>query len=171
MASHEYQYREFVQGNTVRKLEYPTHIQEIEETKENQDREKQKRAHQAHQGQNWDVVSLLFMMVAIGVTLYVCVSYIQVQHNITTLSKQIAAMESEICDLKNQNDAAYNKINTSIDLSYVYRVATKELGMVRADKNQILSYSIVKSDFVRQYNEIPEKEMPKFERILTKKKK
>lgn len=104
------------------------------------------------------MVSLLFMVAALSVTMYICVSYLRVQHDVVSMNKAIAATESELLELKNKNDAAYSKIDTSVDLAYIYKVATKELGMVHPVGNQVFSYNNRKSDYVRQYGEIPETE-------------
>ena len=42
-----------------------------------------------------------------------------------------------------------------MDLDHVYKVATEELGMVYANKNQILLYDKTESEYVRQYEDIP----------------
>ena len=47
-------------------------------------------------------------------------------------------------------------INTSIDLNEIYEIATKELGMVYAKKDQVLLYDKTESEYVRQYEDIPE---------------
>ena len=47
------------------------------------------------------------------------------------------------------------RINTSLDLDYVYRVATEELGMVYPNKNQVILYNKTESEYVRQYEDIP----------------
>ena len=43
-----------------------------------------------------------------------------------------------------------------MDLDYIYDVATKELGMVYANKDQILLYDKTESEYVRQYEDVPE---------------
>ena len=47
-------------------------------------------------------------------------------------------------------------MDDSVDLAYVYRVATKELGMVHPKSNQVIEYQQVKSDYLKQYADIPE---------------
>ncbi|MFA9463862.1 MAG: septum formation initiator family protein [Velocimicrobium sp.] len=170
MAAKKYGYNEYVQGSTVRKRQSTPEREEyrpntLRPIEIGNGRKGQNRM------QNLDAFSLIFMTAAVAVTLYFCISYIQLQHNITTMSKQIAMRESEINDLKNRNDAAYNRIETSIDLDYVYDVAVNELGMVRADKSQIIKYSNIKSDYVRQYGTIPEIKKNEFERAIMKNKK
>jgi len=167
MAARKYSYMESVQGSTARKLESAP-LREEYQNSTLQSIERVERQKKIHPIQSIDVFSLLFMTAAVAVTLYLCLSYVQVQYNITSMSKQIAIKESEINDLKNQNNAAYNRIDTSIDLNYVYNVAVKELGMVRADQSQIMKYASVKSDYVRQYGNIPDEEKSTLERAITK---
>ena len=57
--------------------------------------------------------------------------------------------------LKAENDALETRINTSIDLDYIYKVATEELGMVYANRNQVRLYDKTESEYVRQYEDIP----------------
>ena len=47
-------------------------------------------------------------------------------------------------------------INSSIDLNKIYEIATKELGMVYARRDQVLLYDKTESEYVRQYEDIPE---------------
>ena len=60
--------------------------------------------------------------------------------------------------LKAENDALETSINTYVDLDHIYDVATKELGMGYASKNQILLYDKTESEYVRQYEDVPEHE-------------
>lgn len=114
-----------------------------------------------------DLGSLLVLSMAIFVTLYVCVSFLKVQSSITSMSKETARLESELVDLQNENNAAYERINTSITLSEIYKVATKKMGMVHSDPSQIINYQSAKSDYVRKYADIPEEKTPNpIERFL-----
>ena len=64
-------------------------------------------------------------------------------------------LEKEIETLKTNNDALETRIETSVDLDYVYQVATEELGMVYANKDQVRLYNKTESEYVRQYEDIP----------------
>ncbi len=67
----------------------------------------------------------------------------------------IKKLEQELDALKSENDTTQTRINTSVDLDYVYKVATEELGMVYAGKNQVRLYHQTESEYVRQYEDIP----------------
>ncbi|BCJ95273.1 hypothetical protein acsn021_28420 [Anaerocolumna cellulosilytica] len=103
-----------------------------------------------------DLFGILILTVAIGITFYTCVEYLGVQANTTKMNNEITNLERELLKLQNQNDAALSKVNTSLDLSYIYQVATEELGMMYPDSDQILKYKSNLSDYVRQYGEVPE---------------
>ncbi len=98
---------------------------------------------------------LIIMMVAAVCALYICVNYIQVQSNMTTRMDTIKVLEEQVETLRSKNDALETRINTYVDLDYVYKVATEELGMVYANKDQVLMYDKTESEYVRQNEDIP----------------
>ena len=67
----------------------------------------------------------------------------------------IEDLELKLENLKSENDALQTRIDTYVDLDHVYKVATEELGMVYANKDQILLYDKTESEYVRQYEDIP----------------
>ena len=149
--------RNYAQLNTAYQSTVRTRMETVPERKRETGRQiKEQAAVKTLPAQNWDVTSLLMIIAAIAVTFFMCISYLETQKTITTMSKQAAVLEKEIMTLKNENDAAYNRIDSSVDLQYVYDVAVNELGMVHAKDNQVVLYNSRKSNSVRQYGEIPE---------------
>ncbi len=151
-----YQYNDYTTyGNTARKLQV---IPDYEESGDLEPirrpaREKRRKP-KANTGM--DLFSLFFLTIAIAVSLYTCVEYLQVQSGVTERNKEIAELERDLTKLQNQNKDALSKINTSLDLNYIYKIATTELGMVYPNENQVIPYESNLSDYVRQYEEIPE---------------
>lgn len=96
------------------------------------------------------------LLLATIVTMGVCFDYLKVQSGITNMQKKISVMEGEIIEQQKENRELQEKLESSVDLSYIYDVATKELGMVQPKKSQVKSYTSKKSDMVRQYGEVPE---------------
>ena len=82
-------------------------------------------------------------------------NYLHLQASITTRINKIETLEIELETLKSANDALQTRLDTYVDLDHVYKVATEELGMVYANKNQILLYNKSESEYVRQYEDIP----------------
>ena len=103
-----------------------------------------------------DLPYVIILTLASICTLYLCVNYLHIQSAITARMHNIEAMEEKLEKMRTENDALETSINTSIDLNEIYEIATKELGMVYAKKDQVLLYDKTESEYVRQYEDIPE---------------
>lgn len=57
--------------------------------------------------------------------LWSCVTYLQLQAETTSRVKNIAAAETELEDLKKENDDNYTRIMTSVDLDYIRDVGNQ----------------------------------------------
>ena len=99
--------------------------------------------------------SLVILSVAAISCLFICCNYLRVQSAVTSKMKKIESMESQVEKLKNENDALEARINSYVSLDNVYKVATGELGMVYASKDQVITYDKTESEYVRQYEDIP----------------
>jgi cell division protein FtsB len=97
----------------------------------------------------------LFLAGAMAVILYLCVSYIRIQFSLSSDLATIRAMEKRLETLTAQNDALQLQIDTSVDLGRVFSIATRELGMVYANEDQVVFYQQTESEYVRQYEDIP----------------
>ena len=142
----------YVNGTAARQLELPERPLERREqrhtvtTRRNQERTLP-----------MDLPFVIMLTIAAILTLYLCVNYLQLQSTVAARLNNIEALEKSIETLKAENDALETRINTSVDLDYVYKVATEELGMVYANKNQVRLYNRTESEYVRQYEDIPER--------------
>lgn len=158
-----------IEGSNARKLHeearqqrsYEESMNEWLERRERTERQKRgnearRRRLQKEQETRMDLATFIFLTGAVFCAFYVCVSYLNVSGKVTNTSKQIASVESEIISIKNANQIALEKVDDTIDLAYVYKVATKELGMVHPNTNQIIKYEQVQSDYLKQYADIPE---------------
>ena len=104
-----------------------------------------------------DLSYIFVLSLAAICTLFICVQYLQIQASITYKKNHIEKLEKELSDIKVKNNALEASINTYVDLDYIYQVATEELGMVYVNKNQVIMYDRVESEYVRQNEDIPEK--------------
>lgn len=100
--------------------------------------------------------SVLFLIMAVAAVFYLCFSYVQTQNQLHEQRQQVVAIQSDIAQMKEDNEQEYQTVVDSVDLADVYRKATQELGMVRAKKDQVYTYQNKKSDMVKQYGEIPD---------------
>ena len=98
---------------------------------------------------------LVILAVATFMVLGICVSYLQVQSDITANKNRIERLESNLQTLKSDNNALEARISANVDLTHIYDVATGELGMVYPSDDQILYYDKTESGYVRQYEDIP----------------
>ncbi len=100
---------------------------------------------------------LLFLTLAMTLMVGTLAFYLSLQSQITGSVKHIAALESQLNNLKQDNDEAYNRANGNVDLDEVKRIAIKEYGMTYASEGQIVTYSDGGgNDYVRQLAPIPE---------------
>lgn len=139
---------DYVDGAAVRKLQ----------VKEQPDRARIRAQHYARQAkpQRMGIGYVLFLAVSLGVAMWVCVGYLKLQADNTARVKNIAALESQLSKLKDENDDEYNRVTTSVELEKIRDIAINELGMVYANEDQVVLYDNEGSDYVKQYADIPE---------------
>lgn len=142
----------YVEGNTARQLAAEPKRRE-QERPERQVRRAPRREPVNMPGVHW--ASIIFLMLALAAAVYICLSYVHSQNRVQEQKRSIVKMQSEIAQMRESNELAYQNVIDSVDLSEVYRKATEELGMVHAKSNQIYTYENKKSDMVKQYGEIP----------------
>ncbi len=147
----------YVHGSTVRKVE--PNIQPNRRSWEEERRKKARRNAVRRNREKAFVMSrayVLFLGVCVGISAFATFKYIQLQSKVANTTKNISVVESQITDLKADNDAREKNLNVSVDLNYVKDVAMNELGMSYATEEQVVYYSIDKSNYIEQYSDIPE---------------
>ena len=144
----------YVDGNTVRKVQRTVEIRP-----ERDEREEYRHKHAVRRNQEKALYMngpyVLALTIAALIALVLCMNYLHKQASITTRINHIEDLELKLENLKSENDALQTRIDTYVDLDHVYKVATEELGMVYANKDQILFYDKTESEYVRQYEDIP----------------
>lgn len=162
-----YNYSEYVDGNTVRK--YHTYsqpdedkewLQEIYRDRDieiaREERARKSRERRLEDARSMSLAAFVVFAMAVAVMLYLCVGYIQARSAVTSLSKEVVEKETEYNDLKAKNDSNQKEVESSVNLQKIYSIATKDLGMVFANNNQIVTYEDSESAYVRQYEDIEE---------------
>ncbi len=102
-----------------------------------------------------DMPYVIFLGIAMAITLSACVVYLNLQLTLTQRSTEISTLKSELTTITNENVAAQERMSRGIDLENVYDLATNTYGMVPITKNDIIEYDDNNSDYVQQYSEIP----------------
>lgn len=83
------------------------------------------------------------------------ISYLQTQAQLTVSMKRVASMESELNNLRMSNNEELNRIEASVNLEEIKRIAVEELGMTYAKTGQVVTISDEGSDYVRQLKGLP----------------
>ncbi|MGN0333372.1 MAG: hypothetical protein ACI4D9_10210 [Lachnospiraceae bacterium] len=142
----------YVYGNAVPKPEYEPErrVKKPQRKVSHQVKKNRRKALRMNQGY------VVFLGVAAVLALVVCVNYIQLQSKLTSRSKNITALQEELADMKEENNTRYNSVVDSVNLDEIREKAQKELGMVYASPDQVVEYQSPSSDYVKQYEDIPE---------------
>jgi len=140
--------RGYVYGNTAHKVEIQRQMHEPQKTQaQNEIRKNREKARHMSMGY---VLFLAAALIAAGLIL---VNYVQLQAELTNLTRLNASKVSELSNLRLANDEAYNRVLNSIDLEEVKRIAIGELGMVYAQEGQIYNYDNEGNDYMRKVTE------------------
>ena len=151
----------YVDGNTVRRMEAVPDYRRQREERERREREEEQKRRRRIARRNQEQVlrvsrsyvvflTMVALVFAVFAGLYICI-----QSDITARMHTISNLESQIADVRAENDEAYKRINTSVDLESIRNVAMLQLGMSYAKESQIVYYSVGDDDYMNQYGEIP----------------
>lgn len=147
--------REYVDGNTVRKLNPSRERRVYADDRRVLESEKELRAREYEKTMNAPYVA--FLAIVSAVCLIMCVCYLSVQSDITKTRKNIALLKSQISTVQSQNDALSYSINNYIDTDNIYKMASTKLGMKQATDDQISKYKLSDGGYTVQYGNIPSK--------------
>ena len=156
----------YTEGNTVRKMSampesMPDYRQE-RKRREQEEREaelkRKKRIARKQQEKALRNSRKYVVFLTMGAIIFAGFAglYIKIQSDITARMKTISKLESQIADLRAENDEAYKRISTAVDLDAIKEKAINELGMFYATEKQIVYYTVENDDYMNQYIEIPE---------------
>ncbi|MCH5272217.1 MAG: hypothetical protein J1E35_00955 [Lachnospiraceae bacterium] len=151
----EYSKKYFVDGTAARKLQVlPDYEREQEQISRPQVVERPVKAPKLTHG--IDFVSMVLLVAAMAITLYLCYNYLQVQGNIVQLERDIAVLSGNVDTITAENAALEDGLNRTIDWEKVYSTAIGELGMVYPNGNEVITYKSTENGYVIQYKDIPE---------------
>lgn len=99
---------------------------------------------------------VVFLTLICAAILFTGVRYLQLKAEITAKAKTVANLESELSELKADNDAYYSQVIASIDLDDIKKRAITKLGMKYPSEEQTVFYKTQRSSYVRQYQDVPD---------------
>lgn len=159
--------RIYIDGNAARELQeqrreqtHQEYVQRQEEDREVKRRQRQarvaaqrnrERALQISPGYVLFLAATLVMMAAV----FGC--YLQLQSDLNKRVQHVASLETELLNLRNDNDAQQKKISNSVDLDTIRQKAVNDLGMVYPNEEQIEYFEVDNDDYMNQYENIPER--------------
>lgn len=142
--------RSYVYGNAVPDIDVRTAIQE-KPAKRVSNATRKNREKATHMSLGY----VAFLALALCLTTGVLYGYISLQSANTAAIHEISQMESELNNMKLDNDEEYSRIMSTVDMEHVKEVAMNELGMQYAEEGQIVEVEGSGDDYVRQYQEMP----------------
>lgn len=162
----------YVDGNTVRRLResparpylperQPASRRRLEETSEKRMAERNRRLSAQARKNREKAKSMspgfvLFLAVVSVAVLFVCIHYLQLKSEITGSMKNVAGLEAELTQLREDNDAYESQVTSNVDLNRIKKIAIGRLEMKYPSEDQIVTYKTARSCYVRQYQDIPE---------------
>lgn len=149
----------YINGNTVRELEAPVRRErrsreELEQVKHRKNRRNAARRNR-QRAMEMSPGYVMFLTAGVLVIAMAAVSFVNLQSTITGRMRNIANLESQVTDLRADNDARYKSVTTSVDLNKVKDVAINKLGMDYPKEDQVIYYTIENSNYMDQYSDIP----------------
>jgi len=156
----------YTEGNTVRQMQaMPASMPDYREERRRRQQEeqeaelrRQRRIARKNQEKALRTSRRYVMFLSMGAVIFALFAgaYIKIQSDITARMRNISKLESQISDLKAENDEAYKRLSTAVDLEAIKNTAINELGMFYATSDQIVYYTVENDDYMNQYIEIPE---------------
>lgn len=145
----------YVYGNIVRQPEVlPRYVPEGETVHEKTtSRQVQKNRKKAL---HINTAYAVFLAGAAICAVVLCFLYLRLQSETVSRSENITTLQKELAELTEENNAAYQAAEDSVNLDTVRDRAVNELGMVYAAQGSVVSYESPVGDSVKQYNRIPE---------------
>ena len=99
---------------------------------------------------------VVFLSVVCVAVLFFCVNYLQLKADLTAKMSTVATLESQLTQIKEDNDAYYSQVTSNVDLSRIKKIAIGRLGMKYPTEDQKKTYTTSGNSYVRQYQDVPE---------------
>lgn len=141
----DYRRDEYIYDNVARQRDFVRTLEE--EPRRSISNEARKNREKARHMSLGYVAFLVAALCCIGMVL---VNYLQIQSKVTMAAKVVATKEQELNNLRLSNDEALNRIDSSIDIEEIKRIAIGELGMTYAAEGQIVTYTNEGNDYLRR---------------------
>ncbi len=99
---------------------------------------------------------VVFLAVVSVAVLFCCVNYLQLKSELTGKMKTVASLETELSQIKEDNNAYESQVTSDVDLNTIKKLAIGRLGMNYPTDEQKKTYTMPSNSYVRQYQDVPE---------------
>lgn len=144
----------YIYGNTVRELQVernPSIEREEKGQREYNQRRRSDRDYVTSMNKGY-VMFLVFVAASVFIAMG---SFLMLSAKVSSSRDSITEVKGKIIDLKAKNDDYERRLERSINVDEIRRIATEELGMIYPSNDQVVNYEYEESDFVRQYSDVP----------------
>ena len=93
---------------------------------------------------------ILVLIMCLCATVGVIIWYVNLESRVTSQVSVINQLESKLNNARQANDEEELRIDNSLDLEEIRRIAIGELGMTYAQEGQIVTYSGEGVDYMRK---------------------
>lgn len=140
----------YVYGTTVRKPVYE------EPPKKPKKRKATKTSKKMNKKKSSSLGQMIWLIFALFISGNILLGYLEVQADYMIQLRKMESLKNTLNIITTANKDEENRINASISLDDIKRVAIEEFGMRPASEKQILYYETTGSDYVRQLADIPQ---------------
>lgn len=155
----------YFDGSAVRKLDYvpERRVRPEERPEERPERvpeHRQQRSksldHRVDRALAFNLKYTVFVVASVVIMVAACVVMLFMESRINDQQNNINELEAQLAALETDNAAYANSLENMYTLEEINDVAINELGMVYAKKGQIVYYDSANEDYVKQYQDVPE---------------
>lgn len=149
----------YVDGSTVRKVEQVPHRKynnEVRRTSNKRPQEKRRVSERAQNALAFNMKYTAFVVASVFIMVCACIAVLYMESRISLQQANINDLETQLEIIEEENAAHKLSLESMYTLDEIYDVATNELGMVYAEKGQIVYYESADEDYVKQYQDVPE---------------
>jgi cell division protein FtsL len=152
----------YIDGSTVKKREYAEAAPQRKRQEAEQPVRKkksvtyEKAAIKAEKSLAFDFKYAAFVSVMVMIMAAACVNMLHMQGLVDKQQRHIRNLQSQIQTVEEDNAAYEVSLDNMYTLEQIYDIAVNQLGMVYAQKGQIVYYDSANEDYVNQYQDVPE---------------
>ncbi len=150
----------YFDGSAVRKLDYePERVRperRVEERPAVRPEKRQTIDRSMDKALAFDLRYTVFVVASVVIMVAACIVMLYMESRINDQQNNINELEAQLDAIETDNAAYAVTLENMYTLDEITDVAINELGMVYAKKGQIVYYDSANEDYVKQYQDVPE---------------